>query len=135
MFQDTEIDSKSSIANAVGNHTIYTCKLCHKDFSSNFILCLHLQIHQKVGSTPVTEDKEPSAEDLPAPEDDEEEEFDPSRVKLEHCEVMKELKDDCSEDTKEEISVVNTSPAAEMLNKNFVENLKKNLSLAMNRKL
>lgn len=29
---------------------VHTCKFCHRNFSSAFILCLHIQIHEKVNS-------------------------------------------------------------------------------------
>lgn len=102
----------------------YTCKLCNKDFSSAFILCLHLQIHEKVGSVQTTKDN------ITANEQDQE-----SEVKLEPCQDTNETFGTSIEDTKELNAASTEDAPTGILNKNFVENLKKNLSLAMNRQL
>jgi hypothetical protein len=106
---------------AAESKTYYSCKLCHKDFTSAFILCLHLQIHEKVANTPVVKS-------------------DPSAVVEEKCEnetMQVEEKNDTvtiKEEKEEEIEEeeVDEKPVG-LINKNFVENLKRNLSLAMSR--
>lgn len=85
---------------------LFSCKLCDKVFRSSFILCLHLQIHKKVGSVP---NNAPS-----------------SKQGTSKSGIIK---------NKITPNKTNDAEPPPIFNKNFVENLKKNLSLAMNRKL
>ena len=115
---------------AAETRTYYSCKLCHKDFSSAFILCLHLQIHKKVASTKAAEEESSTTA---AQEDGQN-----GSVKIEKVENSDANVDaipEEDEDDEEEpglVKVENSQPTG-LINKNFVENLKRNLSLAMAR--
>ncbi|XP_065202644.1 transcription initiation factor TFIID subunit 11-like [Planococcus citri] len=121
--------------------TIYSCKFCNKDFSSAFVLFLHIRIHEKVGSI-----TEPAAEAEPAQPaeqeeyDSEEDSDDEPQIKEEVIEeiTIPDADDEDEAQTEVDPLQVNDPPKTEfvgIINKNFVENLKKNLSLAMNRQI
>lgn len=113
---------------------IYSCKFCKKDFSSAFILCLHLRIHEKVGNM-----NEPTEEKSAESSENEKTDVSPEAtpVKEEIIEEITLSTSDVDNAICEPINEQNV-PKNEfigIINKNFVENLRKNLSLAMNRQI
>lgn len=177
---------------------VHTCKFCHRNFSSAFILCLHIQIHEKVNSVskmfeqnnsaaadpaatvgPIENKAEVSRSPIvctignnvtlqivnkvPTASTGEKTVTSPIAGKLVNIQSKKlissspsqivevitgktagcsssntksspKIKTESIDDSEVSVKTENTEPVSFVQN-NFVENLKKNLSLAMNRKL
>lgn len=131
------IDSETSQNESSADETeraVYTCKFCKKEFSSAFIHCLHLRIHEKVGSTLESEEQASSTQNSTT-----EKKETNTQVKEEIIEEVTLSPEDMNiKEENHEFVEGESEPKKEfigMINKNFVENLKKNLSLAMNRQL
>lgn len=136
-----EHDEQCSNETEPEHRTIYSCKFCNKDFSSAFVLFLHIRIHEKVGSVqePVVETESvPPKEEEPHVEEDISD--DELQIKEEIIEeiTIPDADDEPDEPVESDPLQIEDEPKTEfvgIINKNFVENLRKNLSLAMNRQI
>lgn len=95
---------------------------------------MHLQIHEKVGSVQIIETND-NAQSEDASESKNQLEENTDCIKKEICEKVNNFTGTCSSLVNESGVYLEKNESVDFINKNFVENLKKNLSLAMNRKL